>query len=141
MRFTEFQTLVEDDFDDMIEDDADTRGDANLITALEFLRNRAGNNHLVPKVRADALINMVQNTGHPEFNFAALDAAYKSNDTVKNLIKSIDDDDRGTKYVFLNSVDPAVDTSGGEGEEGGPELTQPEKTVSSMASRALGKRS
>lgn len=141
MRFSEFQILAEDDFDDMIEDDADSRGDANLITALEFLRNRAGNNHLVPKVRADALINMVQNTGHPEFNFAALDSAYKSNDKVKNLIKNIEDDERGTKYVFLNSVDPAVDTSE-VGDGAGPEgSTQPERTVDSMAKRALSKRS
>ena len=47
----------------MIEDEADDRGDSNLIAALSFLQNRSANQHLVPKVRVDALINMVQNTG------------------------------------------------------------------------------
>lgn len=135
------EVILESSFDDIIEDDADDRGDSNLITALEFLRNRAGNSHLVPKVRADALINMVQNTGHPEFNFAALDASFKSNDKVKNLIKKIEDDQNGVKYVYLVSIDPMVDTSE-VGDGAGPEgSTQPEKTVDSMAKRALSKRS
>lgn len=139
MRITE--VILESSFDDIIEDDADDRGDANLITALEFLRNRASDTHLVPKVRADALIGMVQNTGHPEFNFAALDASFKSNDKVKNLIKKIEDDQNGVKYVYLISVDPAVDTSE-VGDGAGPEgSTQPERTVDSMAKRALSKRS
>lgn len=140
MRITE---VITEDFDDMIEDDADDRGDANLITALEFLRNRAGNKHLVPKVRADALINMVQNTGHPEFNFAALDAAFKSNDVVKNLIQKIEDDQNGAKYVYLSNIDPTANQDADGSEQGAAGLgpKNPEKTVSSMATRALDKRS
>ena len=38
MRLNEFSGKLADD---IIEDEADTRGDANLITALEFLRNRS----------------------------------------------------------------------------------------------------
>ena len=84
---------------------------------------------------------MVQNTGHPEFNFAALDASFKSNDQVKNLIKKIEDDQNGVKYVYLVSADPMVDTSEVGDEAGAEGSTQPEKTVDSMAKRALGKRS
>jgi hypothetical protein len=65
MRLNEFSTK---EIDEVLEDDADSRGDANLITALEFLRNRSHDRHLVPKVRVDSLINMVKGTGHNEFN-------------------------------------------------------------------------
>ena len=130
--------IVESSFDDIIEDEADSRGDASLITALEFLRHRIGDKHLVPKVRVDSLIQMVQNTGHKEFNHEALQGAFKTNDTVKGLIKDIKDDENGVKYVYLQGTDDTEDELGTDA--GGPS-TAPEKTVASMANRALDKRS
>lgn len=129
--------IVEDSFDDIIEDEADSRGDASLITALEFLRNRSNDKHLVPKVRVDSLIQMVQNTGHKEFNHEALQGAFKTNDTVKGLIKDIKDDANGVKYVYLQGFEdtPDMDSDGTEVPK-----TPPEKTVASMANRALDKR-
>jgi hypothetical protein len=133
MRLNEFSG----DYEDIIEDDADSRGDANLITALEFLRSRGQQKHLVPKVRVDSLIQMVQNTGHKEFNFEALQGAFKTNDTVKGLIKDIKDDTNGVKYVYLTGFDDSEDEALGSDAA----KSAPEKTVAGMANRALDKRS
>ena len=123
---------------DIIEDEADDRGDSNLIAALSFLQNRSNNQHLVPKVRADALINMVQNTGHNEFNLAALLDAFKTNDAVKSLIKDIKDDDNGTKYVYLTSAEQDEEEVL-PGDMNAPRAPA-EKIVGSMAKSALAKR-
>lgn len=136
MRIREFTK----DFDDsIIEDEADSRGDANLITALEFLRNRSHDSHLVPKVRVDSLINMIKGTDQTEFNLDSLLGAFKTNETVKNLIKDIKDDEHGVKYVYLKtfSDDSADDTAT---LAGGSSAMNPEKTVDAMAQRALKNR-
>lgn len=137
MRLDEFSDKMADD---IIEDEADARGDANLITALEFLRNRSHDRHLVPKVRVDSLIEMIKNTGQQEFNLDSLLGAFKTNETVKNLIKDIKDDKHGVKYVYLktftddNSDDSPTLASGSR-------AMNPEKTVDAMAQRALKNRS
>ena len=136
MRLNEFNSKLADD---IIEDEADSRGDANLITALEFLRNRSHDRHLVPKVRVDSLINMVKGTGQNDFNLDGLLGAFKTNETVKNLIKDIKDDDGGVKYVYLKTFsDDAVDDS--PTLASGSKAMNPEKTVGAMASRALKNR-
>jgi hypothetical protein len=122
----------------MIEDEADDRGDANLIAALSFLQNRSADQHLVPKIRVDALINMIKNTGVEEFNLASLLDAFKTNDTVKNLVKDIKDDENGSKYVYLNSVGDDAE-SAMPGDMNAPR-SPPEKIVGSMAKSALAKR-
>lgn len=123
----------------IIEDEAESRGDANLIAALSFLQNRSANQHLVPKVRSDALINMIKNTGVEEFNLESLLDAYKTNDSVKELIKDIKDDDNGIKYVYINSR--AEDEFSVEPGDMSAPRTPPEKTVGAMAKSALAKRS
>ena len=130
--------IVEDAIDDMLEDEAEGRGDANLITTLEFLRNRAHDTHVQPRVRADSLINLVQTTGDQQFTLENLLDSYKDNENVKNLIKDIKDDANGIKYVYLV---PFADDSelAGLGDENAPR-TAPEKTVDAMAKSALAKR-
>lgn len=126
---------------DMIEDEADARGDAVLLTALEELRNRA-HGHSVPRVRVDSLVNLIKRLpGGEMFNADALEAARKSNEAVKNLVADIKDDENGIKYVYLAPYedDPFGDSVAGDGETVGK--TAPEKTVSGMANRALGSRS
>ena len=137
MRLREFTK----DFDDsIIEDEADSRGDANLITALEFLRNRSHDSHLVPKVRVDSLINMVKGTDQSEFNLDSLLGAFKTNETVKSLIKDIKDDEHGVKYVYLKTFsDDNADDS--PTLASGSMAANPEKTVDAMAQRALKNRS
>jgi hypothetical protein len=110
-----------------------------LIAALSFLQNRSANQHLVPKVRADSLINMVKNTGVDDFNLESLLNAHKTNDAVKSLIKDIKDDENGTKYIYLQSraEDEATTDVGDMSAPRAPA----EKVVGSMAKSALAKRS
>ena len=130
--------IVEDHIDDMLEDEADGRGDSNLITTLEFLRNRAHDTHVQPRVRADSLINLVQKTGEQQFTLDNLLDAYSDNENIKSLIKDIKDDSTGVKYVYLQ---PFADDSemAAPGDENAPR-TAPEKTVDAMAKSALAKR-
>ena len=153
MRFNEFRPLLEDDFDmnndlgDFIEDDADHEADDALINVLRELQFSAGDKK-IPKIAVSALLNLVKSKpGGEAFDLNALEKAKQNNEAVKSIIKNIEDNEEGVKYVFLNSVDPMNDGSeeGGEtgaGDEvgGQPQQTQPEKTVSQMANRALGSR-
>ena len=122
----------------MLEDEAEGRGDANLITTLEFLRNRAHDTHVQPRVRADSLINLVQTTGDQQFTLENLLDSYSDNEVIKGLIKDIKDDNTGVKYVYLA---PFADDSevAAIGDENAPR-TAPEKTVDAMAKSALAKR-
>lgn len=125
-----------------IEDEADTRGDSALVTSLEWLRNEAEETSAVtPRVAVDTVINRVRNIpGNEAFNFAALDAAFKSNDVVKGLIKSIKDDTHtGTKYIYLTPPENTIDDT--DSMDGTPGVKQGDssKIVSGMAKRAAGK--
>ena len=126
--------------DEVLEDEADGRGDANLLTTLEFLRNRAHDTHIQPRIRVDSLINLVQGAGEQQFNLENLLAAYKNNPTVKNLIKDIKDDPSGVKYVYLEPFADDEQEAGDLGDGSVPK-TAPERTVDSMAKSALAKRS
>jgi hypothetical protein len=148
MRFNEFRPLLEDDFGvgdemgDYVEDDADQEADDALINTLRELQFSAGDKK-VPKVAVSALLNLVKmKPGGEAFDLNALDKAKQHNETVKSLIKNIEDNDQGVKYVFLNPVEPidgpAGEVGGGDGTAG---MTAPEKTVSGMANRALSSRS
>ena len=125
--------------DEVLEDEADGRGDANLLTTLEFLRNRAHDTHIQPRIRVDSLINLVQKTGESQFNLENLLDAYKSNPDIKNLIKDVKDDSSGVKYVYLEPFADDTDMLPEIGQE--IPRTAPERTVDSMAKSALAKRS
>ena len=131
--------ILEDIIDDVLEDESDGRGDVNLISTLEFLRNRAHDTHIQPKIRADSLINLVQTSGEQAYTLDNLLDSFKDNQTVKSLIKSIKDDNNGVKYVYLHPY--ADDTELSIDQDGAPIRTPPEKTVDSMVKSALAKRS
>ena len=138
MRVTE---VIVESIDEVIEDEAETRGDAALITALEWLRNQASQSGAVtPRVKVDTVINQVRNIpGNEAFNFAALDAAYQHNDSVKALVKDIkDDESTGSKYVYLAPPESELDDSDPLGARGAP-AGDPARVVSSMAKRAAAK--
>ena len=138
MRATEF--IVEDDYD-VIEDEADVRGDANLANALETLRNQSHDTHDVPMIRVDSLINIVRNMpGTEMFTVENLMDAYKSNETIKNLIADIKDNKDGVKYAYLATF--ADDPESGDEVLGkaSPGVTNPANTIGMMAKRALSKR-
>ncbi|CAB5214713.1 hypothetical protein UFOVP190_225 [uncultured Caudovirales phage] len=124
-----------------IEDEAETRGDSALLTALEWLRHEAEqSNAVTPRVAVDTVIDRVRNIpGNEAFNFAALDAAYKSNEAIKGLIKNIKDDEHtGTKYVYLAPPENTIDDTDPLGAGSAPK-GDPSKIVSKMASRAATK--
>jgi hypothetical protein len=124
--------------DEVIEDEAETRGDSALITALEWLRNEAQQSSAVtPRVKVDTVIERVRHIpGNEAFNFAALDAAFKSNDSVKALVKKIEDDTHsGSKYIYLSQPENTVDSEDPLGAQGAP-AGDPSKIVSKMADRA-----
>jgi hypothetical protein len=134
MRLSEFNLKALDA--DIIEDDTEDRGDDNLVTALTFLRNKSRDQHLNPKVRVDSLINMVKNTGADLFNLDSLTQAFKQNQSVKNLIKDIKDDEQGVKYVFLKTFSDD-DVEEETAIAYGTQQDNPDKVVSQMADRAL----
>jgi hypothetical protein len=147
MRFREFR-LDEDDFSmggdlgDFIEDDADHEADAALIDTLREIQFSAADKK-IPKITVTALMNLVQNKpGGEAFDLNALQKAKANNDSVKTMIKSIEDDDSGVKYVFINPPEPidGIDGDVGGGDAGSEGPTAPEKTVSQMANRALSSR-
>ena len=135
MRLFEFT----DDLDGVIEDEADARGDAALLTTLEVLRNQSAGKHLVPRVQANTLINIVNNQGtDSSYTLKSLLDAYKTNEAVKNLIADIKDDDDGVKYVYLQPIDG--EELGGD-LEGSTTSSEPDKIVSKMADKAIANRS
>jgi len=124
-----------------IEDEAETRGDSALITALEWLRNEAQQSSAVtPRVKVDTVIDRVRAIpGNEAFNYAALEAANEHNDVVKSLIKDIKDDEKtGAKYIYLALPENTVDNSDPLGAQGATP-GDPAKVVSSMAKRAAQK--
>lgn len=139
MRAHEF---VAEGMDSVIEDEADLRGDDNLANALETLRNESHDTHDVPMIRVDSLINIVRRMpGSEMFTVENLMDAYKSNETIKNLIKDVKDNKDGVKYVYLATFADEPDTGDDTLAGAGGQINNPEKTIDSMAKRALSKRS
>lgn len=64
--------------------------------------------------------------------------AYKTNDTVKNLIKDIKDNKDGVKYAYLATF--ADDPETGDTSVETTKISNPEKTVDSMVKRTLSKK-
>ena len=134
--------ILESDLEfEAIEDEADSRGDSALITALEWLRNEAQQSSAVtPRVKVDTVIDRVRAIpGNEAFNFAALEAAHEHNEVVKSLIKDIKDDDKsGAKYIYLALPENQIDDTDPLGAETAAP-GDPAKVVSSMAKRAATK--
>lgn len=139
MRAHEF---VAEGLDSVIEDEAEVRGDNNLANALETLRNESHDTHDVPMIRVDSLLNIVRKMpGTEMFTVENLMDAYKSNETIKNLIKDIKDNKDGIKYVYLTTFADDPDSGDDTLASAGGQINNPEKTIDSMAKRALSKRS
>lgn len=140
MRFKEIITALTEDRDlsAFVEDDANHEANSALVNTLRELQFSA-NHAQVPKISAEALINLVKaKPGGEAFNFEALMNAKKNDETVKNIIGDIRDDENGIKYVFITPAES--DTEIENTADADAVKTAPEKTVSSMANRALSKR-
>jgi hypothetical protein len=139
---------VSSDLSDHIEDDADN--EANIVLA-DTLRELIFSAHeaTVPKISVQALINLVRmRPGGEAFNYETLKNAQSHDETIKELVANIKDDDNGTKYVFLKTETPDTGVENQEDDAMDPDSetetaseTPPQKTVSSMAKRAVANRS
>lgn len=148
MRYSEIRRALresETDYSAFVEDDAENHC-ADILSGV--LRNIifSADHAEIPKIRVDALLQLVRNTpGGEAFNASSLKSCQQNDDNIKNLIDNIKDDENGVKYVYLNRDDPfsADDEESIDGGEGGGKGSKsaPEKTVSSMAKRAAGNRS
>ena len=130
MRF--YEIIAEsDNYDDIIEDGVDARGDAVLATALELLRASAiKRKTTLPQVQVSALVNMVNRLpGGETFSAASLQAAKDSNDIIDDIK---DDEKTGIKYVHL---DTGIE-SPNEDDEMQDDSEKSQKVVDQMASRA-----
>jgi hypothetical protein len=117
-----------------------TDGDANLITILQFLRNRSHNKKLTPTINTQSLINMVKNQGGSEwFTYDNLVASQSANPAVAELIKSLDNE-----KITLNGFGDETDASEvdkAQASKNQAKMPDPQKTVQAMAKRAAANRS
>ena len=104
-----------------------------LITVLNFIKNRAADQGVAPKINTVSLINMVKNTGVESFSYNDLVSANDNDSTIQNLIKSMNNDE-----IILNSDDTDA-TSTDDNEDKGMKMN-PQDTVDAMAKRAASKR-
>ena len=107
--------------------------EANLITALELIRNRYKDKDKLPSISTQSLINLVLNTDKT-FDYDALVQAAEANPAVKNLIKSYNKD-----QITLRHDEPSEVTTTISPEEGDL-TTNPVDTVDDMAKRAAKQR-
>jgi hypothetical protein len=130
----DFETM-----DEVIQDASERPEYAVLISTLENLRSQAGEKD-TPRIEANKLIDIVKNIpGGEGFNQALLDSAYKDNETVKGLIKSVKvDPHNGVNYVNLAPNEQYLDTQDPLGADSAP-AGDPSKIVSKMANRAASK--
>jgi len=98
---------------------------ANIVTLLQFLKNRSEESQSSPKISTDSFIKLVQNTGYKNFGYDDLVAANEI-PTVKNLIKSFNEHE-----VVIN-LRGTTDTTSVVNKR----KQDPESTVKSMANRA-----
>ena len=114
-------------------------GDSNLVTILQFLRNRSHNKKITPIISTPSLINMVKNQGGSEwFTYDNLVAAQDNNPAVRELIKNLD-----KEKVTLNGFGDETDASEvdqAEAAQNHTSISDPQKTVSAMAKRAASNR-
>lgn len=111
----------------------ETNLSANLVSVLMFLKQRSEDHGLVPKLKTDSLIQLVQNAGDNTFDYQALVSAYESDPAIKNLIKSFNEND-----IILTS-DNDADTEE-QAVQAQSQAQNPENTVDSMAKSALKRR-
>lgn len=116
------------------ETDSRLNASVSLIPVLMFLRHRAINKKLVPKIKTETLIQLVQNAGAITFNYEMLEDMAANNQAVMNLINSSD-----RKYTVLqtgqeNVLDASEETAPKDDEADKKEKSQ--EIVSKMAKKA-----
>jgi hypothetical protein len=125
-------------------DGAEENGASMLATALENERNDPEyQSHEDPKVSATAVIEYMRLNGFPQFSDAILEKI-KGVGSLKSIIRSIEPDNNGVKWVHLNKPETEApendDQQPGDAISAGPDEEAKQKTVGDMAKRAMDKR-
>lgn len=121
------------------QDSTDDELKAQIITVLEFLRNRAHDKKLMPTVGTQGLINMINNQiPGSSLTYETLKELVGSDQALKGLVDSVDRDI--TKLVPFGDEPgaPQEPEDGGTGEGGGAK--DPTAIVDKMAKKASSKR-
>lgn len=126
----------------IVEGDNESPSVFNLATTLQELRSRTD------QIRVDSLVKLIRKKpGSEMFNVDILMDLSKNNDTIKNMISSIDRDESGVGQVHLkkleSSDDLKIELNKPEIDLSKPDVGSdfdPQKTVSTMAKRAAKKR-
>ena len=122
------------------EDSSPTDSSANLLTALNFWRNRYKDTDTPAKIKTQSLINMVLSTDRT-FDYATLTDANDNNPAVKNLIKSFN-----REYIELQPYGDEIDNDTPETNTdettnmAQDQVQEPVDTVDDMAKRAAKQR-
>lgn len=107
-------------------------GPYNLLTVLQFLKNRYEEKNLKPVVSTRSLINMVRNTGLRGFNYETL-VAFNDDPRIKGMISNLNKDN----VELISDLDS--DSIQNKDIQNTPD--SPANTVQKMAKRAMNKRS
>ena len=105
---------------------------ANIVTALDLIRNRIRDENLSPEIPINVVLRFIQNTGIPGFSYHDLITANEEIDAIKNIVKNITSD----HVTFTTDSKPSV--ANAQDYEGS--VDNPEQTVSNMAKAAMKRR-
>lgn len=124
-----------------ITEDSDSASnlEAQVITALEFLRNRDHNKKLLPKHSTVGVINMINNISSGALvTYELLDQIRNSNQAIGDLITDMD---RESISLAPFGDEPGAPQEPEETEGEGGNAKDPTKVVDAMAKRAASNRS
>lgn len=122
---------------ELFESDSEQELVAQVLTVLEFLRNRDHNKKRLPQHNTAGVITMINNIiGYNALTYDLLDSLKNSNDEIANLINSMDQDQLSLKAFGdepgAPQQQPQTDTGAAK---------DPTKVVDAMAKRASANRS
>ena len=124
----------------LAEDDSDSADiESQILTALEFLRNRDHNKKLLPKHSTIGVINMINNISPDvHITYETLEQLKNSNQAIGQLITNLDRESI-TLQAFGDEPGAPEEPQDQEGEGGNAK--DPTKVVDAMAKRASANRS
>ena len=111
---------------------------AQILTVLEFLRQRDHNKKLLPNHSTAGVINMINNISNVGLTYELLDQIKNNNPEVSNLITNMDRDNLSL-LAFGDEPGAPQEPQDGEGGEGNAK--DPTAIVNKMAQRAASNRS
>jgi hypothetical protein len=123
---------------ELFESDSTAQLKAQILTVLDFLRNRDHNKKLLPKHTTLSVINMVNNAmGGEILTYELLDQMKSNNSEIGGLITNMD---RNTISLKPFGDEPGAPQEPTDAEGGGGNAKDPTAIVNKMAQRAASNR-